>query len=146
LDQILAKAWPGSKTVVVNASGASRGLAIVWDERAIMLTNIHASKHFIQATFHITGTNVHGHLTNVYFPQEAMNKIDILNTLALINSERTHPLWIRGGDFNMITKLEEKRVGRAKLDNESIHLKIFIQDNWLIDMPYNNGIYTWDNK
>lgn len=92
LDQILAKAWLGSKAVAVDASRASGGLAIVWDELAITLTNIHASKHFFQATFHITGTNVHHHLTNIYFPQEARNKIDILNTLSLINSERTHPL------------------------------------------------------
>jgi len=47
LDQILAKAWPGSKEVAVEAMGASGGLAIIWDDRAITLTNIHASKHFI---------------------------------------------------------------------------------------------------
>jgi len=111
LDQILAKVWPGSKEVEVEAMGASRGLPIVWDDRAITLTNIHASKHFIQAKFHLTGTNVHGHLTNVYFPQEATNKVDTLNTLSQINSERSHPLWITGGDFNMITILEEKRGG-----------------------------------
>lgn len=92
LDHILAKAWPGSKAVAVDASGASGGLAIVWDEQAITLTNIHASKNFFQETFHITGTNVHRHLTNLYFHQETRNKIDILNTLSLINSERTHPL------------------------------------------------------
>lgn len=81
LDQILAKAWPGSKEEAVEARGASGGLAIVWDDRAITLTNIRASKHFIQAKFHLTGTNVHGHLTNVYFPQEETNKVDTLNTL-----------------------------------------------------------------
>lgn len=65
LDQILIKAWAGSNEVVVEAIGDSGGLAIVWDVRAITLTNIHASNHFIQAMFHITWTNVHGHLTNV---------------------------------------------------------------------------------
>lgn len=110
----------------MDAPGASGGLAIIWDEQSSTLTNIHVRKHFIQATFHITGTNIHGHLTNVYFPQEAMNKIDILNTLSLINANRTHPLWIIGGDFSVITKLEEKRGGRNKLDKESSHLKNFI--------------------
>jgi len=75
-----------------------------------------------------------------------MYKIDILNTLSLINSNRTHPLWITGGDFNMITKLEEKRGGMTKLDNDNIHLKNLIQNIWIIDMPLNNGIYTWNNK
>lgn len=69
LDQILAKAWLGSKEVAVEAMGALGGLAIVWDDRAITLTNIHANKQFIQAKFHLTRTNVHGHLTNVYFPR-----------------------------------------------------------------------------
>ena len=146
LGQTLTKAWLGSKIVAVDALGASGGLTIAWDERAITLTNIHANHHFIQATFHIIGTNVHGHLTNVYFPQEAVNKIDILNTLTLINSTRIHPLWITRGDFDMITKLEEKKEGMNKLDSESIHLNNFIQNNWLIDMPFNNGIYTWNNR
>lgn len=118
----------------------------MWDAHAIMLNNIHANKHFIQATFHITGTNIHGHLTNVYFPQEGLYKVDILNTLSLINVERTHLLWITGGDFNMITKLDEKRGGRNRLDKESNNLKDFIQNNWLINMPFNNELYNWNNK
>lgn len=146
LGQTLAKAWLGIQAVAMDSSRASVDSAIVWDEWAITLTSIHVSKNFIQSTFHITGTNVHGHLTNVYFPQEEMHKIDILNTLSLINSNRTHPLWTTGGDFNMITKMEEKRGGTTKLGNESIHLKNFIQNDWLIDMPFNNGIYTWNNK
>ena len=126
--------------------GASGGLAIVWDDRAITITNIHASNHFIQAKFHLTWTNVHGHLTNVYFRQWATNKVDTLNTLTLINSERSHPLSIIGGDFNMITRLEEKRGGWTKLDCESTHFKNYIHNNMLIDMEFNNGIYTWNNK
>jgi len=146
LDQILAKAWPGSKEVVVEAMGASGGLAIVWDDRDITLTNIHASKNFIQAKFHLTRTNVDGHLTNVYFPQEVTKKVDTLNTLTHINSERSHALWITGGDFNMITRLEEKRGGRIKLDCESMHFKNYIHNNGLIDIEFNNGVYTWNNK
>jgi len=95
--------------------------------------------------FHITRTNFHGHLTNVYFPQEATNKVDTLDTLTQINSERSHPLWITGGDFNMITRLEEKRGGRIKLDYKSTHFKNYIHNNRLIDMEFSNGIYTWNN-
>lgn len=68
LGQILSKVWPGSRSVAIDASGASGGLAIAWNEQTITLSDFHASHHIIQATFHIIGTNIHGHLTNVYFP------------------------------------------------------------------------------
>lgn len=54
----------------VDASGASRGLEIAWNTKAVSLTDFHANHNLIQATFHIIGTNIHGHLTNVYFPQD----------------------------------------------------------------------------
>ena len=46
----------------------------------------------------------------------------------------------------MITRLEEKRGGRIKLDCESMHFKNYIHNNMLIDMEFNDGIYTWNNK
>jgi len=46
----------------------------------------------------------------------------------------------------MITRLEEKRGGRIKLDYESMHFKNYILNNMLIDMEFNNGVYTWNNK
>ena len=116
LGQILSKAWPGCRSVAVDASGASGGLAIAWNEQTINLSDFHASHHIIQATFHIIGTNIHGHLTNVYFPQDAGNKIALLDTIAQLNLNRVHPLWIAGGDFNLITKLEEKVGGRTRME------------------------------
>lgn len=98
MGNILSKAWPYCHSVAVDASGASGGLVIAWNTKAIMLTDIHASHHMIQATFHIIGTNIHGHITNVYFPQEAGNKIVVLNTIEALNLNRFHPLWIMGGD------------------------------------------------
>ena len=70
LEKIVAKVWPGGLVTTVDAQGVSGGLAVLWDARTIQLKNIHANKNFIQAIFHIIGTNIHGHLTNVYFPQE----------------------------------------------------------------------------
>lgn len=81
LGNILSRAWLGCHLVTVDASGASGGLAIAWNMQAITLLDIHASHHIIQATFHIIGTSIHRHLTNVYFPQEVGNKIALLNTI-----------------------------------------------------------------
>ena len=129
LGNILTKAWPGCHSVAVDSPGKFGGLAIAWNRQAITLSDFHASHHIIQVTFHIIGTNIHGHLTNVYFPQDAGSKTTLLDTIAELNSKIIHPLWIMGGDFNMITRLEEKQGGRAKLENESGHFKDFIQNN-----------------
>lgn len=118
LASILSKAWSGCQTITVDATGASGGLAIAWNMQHISLTYFHASHHLIQATSHIIGTNIHGHLTNVYFPQDSMPKNVLLKLLETLNSTRTHPLWITGGDFNMITRLEGKKGGRRKMDSE----------------------------
>jgi len=118
---------------------------MVWNPQLITLQNFHASHNIIQATFHIIGTNIHGNLTNFYFPQDARNKIALLNTIEALSLSRTHPLWIIRGDFNMITKLEEKQGGRNRLDQENVHFKDFIQNNSLIDLQYCNGIHTWSN-
>eukprot|EP00253_Pinus_taeda_P009834 PITA_09834 len=141
-----AKAWLGGMVTAVDAQGASGGLAILWDARAIQLINIPANKNFIQAIFHIIGTSIHGHMINVYFPQETAHKAEILDTLSELNSTRMHPLWISGGDFNMISRLEEKQGGRNRGNRDGNILKDFIQDNRLIDIPSNNGMFTWNNK
>lgn len=46
----------------------------------------------------------------------------------------------------MITKLEENTRGRSRLDPESSHFKDFINNSWLIDLPFSNGSYTWNNR
>eukprot|EP00253_Pinus_taeda_P008135 PITA_08135 len=146
IERAAAKAWAGGQVTAVEAQGASGGLAILWDARKIQLTNIHANKSFIQACFHLIGTNIHGHLTNVYFPQETQQKAAILHSIARLNQDRLHPLWVTGGDFNMIANSEEKIGGRCRPNKDGSLLKDFIQSNWLIDLPTANGLYTWTNK
>jgi len=146
LEKIATKVWPEGQVTAVDAQGASGGLAILWDVRVIQLSNIHATKNFIQAIFHLIGTNTHGHLTNVYFPQDTNLKAEILESLSILNSNRYHPLWFVGGDFNMIARTEEKQGGRNNGIRDGNLLKDFIQSNWLIDLPSNNGLFTWTNK
>ena len=63
-----------------------------------------------------------------------------------LNKERPYPLWISGGDFNMIANMEEKKGGRDRTNSDGNLLKNFIINNWLIDIPTSNGIFTWTNK
>lgn len=45
----------------------------------------------------------------------------------------------------MITKLEEKKRGKIRMEQENVHFKDFIQNNSLIDMQFCNGTHTWSN-
>eukprot|EP00253_Pinus_taeda_P011971 PITA_11971 len=143
LEKILKKVWTGCRLVSVDASGTSGGLAILWNPQILSLQDFHASHFFIQTTFHLIGTNIHGLLTNVYFPQDLQKKLDLLNTLTTLNAGRSHPLWISGGDFNIIIALEEKSGGRARLEGDSIGFKDFIYRNQLMDLQTLNGSNLW---
>jgi len=92
LGSILSKIWPGCRSVAVDATGASGGLAIAWNPQSISLTDFHATHHLMQAAFHFLGTNIHGNISNVYFPQDAGSKKTLLDTIEELNRNRQHPL------------------------------------------------------
>jgi len=146
IDSISNKIWARCNSTSVDASGASGGLAILWNPQIVSLDNFHATHHIIQATFHLIGTNIHGHITNVYFPQSIQQKLELLDTISSLNEGRHYPLWIGEGDFNIIKTMEEKQGGRIRLDSDSNGFKQFLQNNRLMDIPTSNGIFTWSNK
>eukprot|EP00253_Pinus_taeda_P002878 PITA_02878 len=128
LDKLANKFWSGSHNTAVDANGASGGIAIIWDSRAVELTNFHAHGNFLQATFHILGTNQCGLLTNVYFPQETHQKERILNSISALNQNRPLRLWIAGGYFNKITRMDERR-GAGNLQIASRLDRFLLSDN-----------------
>eukprot|EP00253_Pinus_taeda_P029767 PITA_29767 len=42
--------------------------------------------------------------------------------------------------------MEEKKGGRCRANRDGSLLNNFIQNNWMIDLPTTNGLYTWNNK
>jgi len=112
IEKVLRKIWSGCSSVTVDALGASGGLATIWNPQLLTLQDFHTSHFFIQATFHLIGTNIHGHLLNVYFPQHLNQKLALLDTLIAPNLNMQFSLWIGGGNFNIIRALEEKSGSR----------------------------------
>ena len=51
-----------------------------------------------------------------------------------------------GGDFNLITSLEEKKGGRHCLEEECNIFRDTIEDLGLVDISPGVGWYTWNNK
>ena len=99
--------------IIQNNSGrcqwSLRALEIIWNPQIISLENYHANRHFIQANFHLIGIDIHGLLTNVYFPQNLHQKTELLDNMAELNKQISLPLWLLRGDFNMIKNIQEKK-------------------------------------
>jgi exonuclease III len=121
------------------------GLALLWNPDKILVWNFFYTKHNISTEFQPLGEETTWFITNVYGPQQLGEKLQFLQQLQHI-VELTHPhFWLMGGDFNLITSLEEKKGGLRRLDLKHLAFKEFIQDHQLIDLETNNGIYTWNN-
>jgi len=54
-------------------------------------------------------------------------------------------MWIIGGDFNLITTLQEKKDGHYILTLKHLIFKDFIENNDMVDLETTNGIYTCKN-
>ena len=84
--------------------------------------------------------------TNVYSPQKLEDKILLLNRLSELHQRFPSAKAIYGGDFNMITTLEEKKGGIRSLNNDVEAFNNFIQEANLVDFLPKNGMFTWNNK
>ena len=51
-----------------------------------------------------------------------------------------------GGDFNTIVSLDEKEGGVQHLNLIYLEFKAWIDKHSLIDIPLNNGSFTWNNR
>ena len=95
--------------MALDAKGSSGGLEIVWDPNLLHMEGFFSSIHTLLGWFRILGTNQAGVITNVYGPQQTEQKISFLNHLRWLHDPIPSPNWIIGGDFNIISSLEEKK-------------------------------------
>ena len=85
-------------------------------------------------------------LSNVYGPSHPREKTNFLNSLEFLAGwvDRSH--WVLGGDFNLITNLQEKKGGTRKLDPTAERFSNLIHQLKLVDIRTTNGLFTWNNK
>ena len=70
----------------------------------------------------------------------------ILNNLTKLHQRHFNSRAIYGGDFNMITSLNEKKGGTRALGNDAIAFSSFIQEVNLVDIQPRNGTFTWTKR
>ncbi|CAM0954217.1 unnamed protein product [Alopecurus aequalis] len=83
-------------------------------------------------------------MTGVYGPQEDPDKILFLQELRLVK-QFARPEWLLIGDFNLITKVEEKSSGAVNLQMMG-RFNALIGDLELIDYPLIGRCFTWSNE
>ena len=54
--------------------------------------------------------------------------------------------WVMGGDFNIITSLDKKKRGQRSLEGECLLFREAIKDMGLVDIIYDDDIFTWNKK
>lgn len=142
----LNRIWTGCESVTVDAKGASGGLAIIWDPAKVSLNNFLATPFSISTSFFHLDYGVAGILTNVYGPNHPREKGIFLDSLEYLAGWADHRHWVLGGDFNLITSLQEKKGGTRKLEPISERLNTLIHHLKLVDVRTSNGLFTWNNK
>ena len=142
INSLIPRLWRGSQCISVDSIGASGCLTISWNPLEVELDHFLATRCSISANFHILGTAVHRRITNVYGPQHPIQKIAFLDFLQWLVNDQPTDIDILGGDFNLITSLQDRKGGRRLLSPEDNSFKDFIGDNGLIDLQSNNDIHT----
>lgn len=109
IHSLMPKIWKGSQVMAIDANGTSGGIAITWNPNLLNLDNFTSTPHSLSTSFHILGTDLSGFVMNVYGPQSPSLKRILLDHITWFNSQHPDSLLIFGGDFNMITSLQEKK-------------------------------------
>ena len=141
-----SKIWTHCESMGIDSKRFSGGLCILWDPSQVSVFYFQGTRNSISAIFKVIGFLILGLLTNVYGPQCLSDKCYFLKTLSNLKTCMPFEHWVVGGDFNLITSLEEKKGGRCCLEEECNLFRDTIEDLGLLDITPGVGWFTWNNK
>ncbi|XP_057863998.1 uncharacterized protein LOC131072015 [Cryptomeria japonica] len=85
-------------------------------------------------------------IMNVYGPIGMEEKSNLWQQLGDMMANMDNNNFAIGGDFNAILNLGEKRGGIIKSMRIIVDFGEFMDNNQLLDVVPNNGLYTWNNR
>ncbi|XP_026405470.1 uncharacterized protein LOC113300482 [Papaver somniferum] len=129
---------------IQHSVGKSGGMLILWDRDFVEVgdslvgdytLSIHCSNKF---------DNFQWVLTNVYGPNNPIERSDFWIELDNVCHYWNNIPWCIGGDFNTITKCDEKK-HCSRITRSMLNFNKFIVEHDLIDLPLKGARFTWSN-
>lgn len=111
LVEILKKMKLGYEVMALDAATTAGGLAILWNPEEIIFENWFSLPRILSGLFRLVGKGERILITGVYGPHIHRERQEFLKNIQTMRRLVSEPLWIIGGDFNMIRDLGEKKGG-----------------------------------
>ncbi|XP_057426571.1 uncharacterized protein LOC130720003 [Lotus japonicus] len=121
--------------------GTAGGLMCLWRESSLQVLTVAVETWFILLTVKLPNIDQTVLIGNVYGPHSVSDHslcLEALKQRVLCHGG----LVCIGGDFNAVLLASERTSGRV-LDVGDSSFQQFVQDSNLLDLPLNNGDYTW---
>ncbi|KAK0592822.1 hypothetical protein LWI29_026048 [Acer saccharum] len=130
-----------SDKFLVEASGFSGGIWLLWNSDRVKLQVVASSRHSITAI--VAEGDRFWVLTIVYANPSVVTRRKLWGYLSAIRNCFKGP-WVVMGDFNEITNSAKKRGGRGYFSNSGFG--DWINENKLVDLGFIGHKYTWMTK
>eukprot|EP00253_Pinus_taeda_P008466 PITA_08466 len=144
--QISKKIWKGSSGHAVSALGASRGLGSLWNPLKYRLVSDLHNTHWLFLKLQPLDSGEAVNLFNVYVPTNIEEKRECWDSIRQLSESENLENVIVAGYLNLTMCMEEKRGGTIIRDLVREWVEDLMQDWDLLDIPQENGKYTWSNK
>ena len=144
--ELVGKVWRNNECIKIDAVGATGGLGIFGDPAQISLKGFVTSHHSLSIDFLLVGSTIRGNMTNVYGPHTSNLKEGFIESLRETHQQVAGRHQILGGDFNLITSLEENKGGRIRMEGECVLFRDAIEEMGRVDIFTGENIYTWSNR
>eukprot|EP00253_Pinus_taeda_P001792 PITA_01792 len=132
--------------IAISAVGASGGIGTIWNKNRWKLKDFKQNRWWIRLDMQNIILTEDYSIYNVYAPPHFREKASCWESISsdLLTAQGRNIFL--GGDLNLIRNAEEKLGGNFYADPSREALEEIIQTHSLVDIPPQNGRFTWSNK
>nr|GEV35318.1 reverse transcriptase [Tanacetum cinerariifolium] len=127
----------------INSEGASGGIIIMWKKGFFKLLDHIKEFSFILLKGILNKLGVEASIVNGYALND-MGGRSVLWSVLRNHEVGMEGLWVIGGDWNDILKIEEI-LGQDYTDASMRHFQAFVNERGLVDIPMFGANFTWSN-